>query len=424
MWCSCFVFLSIQLTNINHLVCSPGKRVAIIVDSGPGRVNADMLARLRIRGFYLIPGVPNTTHVTQPTDKNYGVFKSVYRENLRKLTVHRSKDKKAIKPTDIPLLIFGGDPLEIGLKSAFEEAFVFEKNIKIWGDIGLYPFTRKCLEDNNVKHEIVTLEDGTIDVDADPLAVKLLEIEDLNSRSTSFLDLNGLKGSILKISAPRLDKSKTMIGVTAPQSRARQDLLAKASTAGSRFYATGGEMLNSDDFFIAHERKERSEEAQRMKDRKKECTALNVHESEAKTVIEKLRVTKNKDAYTDEGAKALDVSGLKVLYKWKYGKGPKSGMNKIHLLAAWNAAKTLTDDESKIWTAEDEVELHRLDNEVIKMSDTEVGRQTGKVLDDAIAVLSICSHDQLKQLKTAIQSAPVQEASPTPDTLKYEVTEI
>ena len=58
------------------------------------------------------------------------------------------------------------------------------------------------------------------------------------------------------------------------------------------------------------------------------------------------------------------------------------------------------------------------------MSDTEVGRQTGKVLDDAIAVLSICSHDQLKQLKTAIQSAPVQEASPTPDTLKYEVTEI
>ena len=58
-----------------------------------------------------------------------------------------------------------------------------------------------------------------------------------------------------------------MIGVTAPQSRARQDLLAKASTAGSRFYASGGEMLNSDDFFIAHERKERSEEAQRMKDR-------------------------------------------------------------------------------------------------------------------------------------------------------------
>ena len=79
-----------------------------------------MFARLRIRGFYLIPGIPITAHVTQATDKNYGVFKSVYRENLRKLTVHRSKDNKAIKPTDIPLLIFGGDPQEIGLKSVFD----------------------------------------------------------------------------------------------------------------------------------------------------------------------------------------------------------------------------------------------------------------------------------------------------------------
>ena len=47
---------------------TPGKRVAIIVDSGPGRVNSSMLAQIRIRGFYLIPGVPNTTHVTQVTD--------------------------------------------------------------------------------------------------------------------------------------------------------------------------------------------------------------------------------------------------------------------------------------------------------------------------------------------------------------------
>ena len=41
------------------------KRVVVIVDSGPGRVNETILAKLRICGFYLIPGVPNTTHVTQ-----------------------------------------------------------------------------------------------------------------------------------------------------------------------------------------------------------------------------------------------------------------------------------------------------------------------------------------------------------------------
>ena len=44
---------------------APLKRVVIPVDSGPSRVNEVMLAQLSLKGFYLIPGVPNTTHVTQ-----------------------------------------------------------------------------------------------------------------------------------------------------------------------------------------------------------------------------------------------------------------------------------------------------------------------------------------------------------------------
>ena len=43
---------------------TPGNKVLIIVDSGPGRLDLDMLATLRARGFYLIADVPNTTHVT------------------------------------------------------------------------------------------------------------------------------------------------------------------------------------------------------------------------------------------------------------------------------------------------------------------------------------------------------------------------
>ena len=48
----------------------PGKRVILKVDSGPGRLNVEMLADLRLQGLYLVPGVPNTTHVTQETDQN------------------------------------------------------------------------------------------------------------------------------------------------------------------------------------------------------------------------------------------------------------------------------------------------------------------------------------------------------------------
>ena len=76
-----------------------------------------MLAQLRIRGFYLIPGMPNITHVTQVTDRNYGLFKLVYQYNPVKLTeyiVSDKSDKKTIQPTYIPLLIFGCGPQEIG----------------------------------------------------------------------------------------------------------------------------------------------------------------------------------------------------------------------------------------------------------------------------------------------------------------------
>ena len=46
------------------------KHAAIIVDSGPGRLNLEMLEKLSIHGFYLITGVPNTTHITHATQRN------------------------------------------------------------------------------------------------------------------------------------------------------------------------------------------------------------------------------------------------------------------------------------------------------------------------------------------------------------------
>ena len=59
-----------------------GRRVMIKSDSGPGRTCKVLLAQLRYMGFILFPGVPNTTAVTQETDKNYGPFKTQFRTNL------------------------------------------------------------------------------------------------------------------------------------------------------------------------------------------------------------------------------------------------------------------------------------------------------------------------------------------------------
>ena len=59
-------------------------------------------------------------------------------------------------------------------------------------------------------------EDVAIDVDADPMSTKLLQIDNHNKRATEVLQLNGYKRSALKKLAPRLDLCKIKTCVTAP----------------------------------------------------------------------------------------------------------------------------------------------------------------------------------------------------------------
>ena len=60
----------------------PGRRVMLKADSDPGRTKKALLARLRLLGFILYLGVPNTTGISQETDRNYGPFKTQFRINL------------------------------------------------------------------------------------------------------------------------------------------------------------------------------------------------------------------------------------------------------------------------------------------------------------------------------------------------------
>ena len=101
--------------------------------------------------------MPSTTHITQPTDQNYGMFKLIYESNLKVLTKHTT----SIKHTSIPLLVVGGNfknndgAVLCNLPSAFDDAFLFDRNQEVWRKLGFYPFTRACLLDAKVKHEVV-----------------------------------------------------------------------------------------------------------------------------------------------------------------------------------------------------------------------------------------------------------------------------
>ena len=76
-------------------------------------------------------------------------------------------------------MVFGGGGSV--LRNTFEETFGVSKNIVVWNKIGINPFNWNCLKDNKVKHEIVILEDVTIDVDSDKLTENILNIKRENT---------------------------------------------------------------------------------------------------------------------------------------------------------------------------------------------------------------------------------------------------
>lgn len=96
-------------------------------------MNVEMLAALRLQGFYLMPGVLNTTSKTQETDQNCGPFKGAYRANIRDLTQARFDQSLTIGVSDLPLLVFGGNCPKTGvqLKDSFGSAFSVESNLSV-----------------------------------------------------------------------------------------------------------------------------------------------------------------------------------------------------------------------------------------------------------------------------------------------------
>ena len=356
----------------------PGKRVLLIVDSGPGRTQLKMLADLRAIGIYVKAGVPNTTHITQPTDQNYGMFKSIYRSNLKLLTKHT----ESIKHTSIPLLVFGGDYTNdegvvlCRLEGAFDEAFSFDRNQQVWRKLGFYPFTRACLLDAKVKHEVVVRADGTIDLEADPLAHVLMKYENENKEAVAKINQLGAAGNYLLKQAPKLTAQRKKIAVTVPNTRERQDALGRASTAGGQFFANAGAVINSNDFFIAAERKQRSEEIIVLEKHKKEYDNYVVLAAKVKQLIA-LKKDKGIDVYTHSLNDRKDITGeqLKLLIEDHTGKKPGAkDSTKDRLLALWLDARDKKAHEPKEWTTVHDGRLHELRDEEITIDKTELGR--------------------------------------------------
>jgi hypothetical protein len=172
-----------------------GKRVIIKVDRRPGRMNIELLAELRLLGFYMYPSVPNTTVVSQETDQNYGPFKTQFQKNLAMVTDQQLEKNKSVslQPWIVGLIVFGRTDPITGFKltgNAFKAGFSKKACLNALAKVGAAPLTCQCLSDPNVSK---SLGDGDEDFDQ---YLHLIQV--VNDLSRHTLTEGGFNGDLIK----------------------------------------------------------------------------------------------------------------------------------------------------------------------------------------------------------------------------------
>jgi hypothetical protein len=373
----------------------PLQRVIMKVDSGPGRMNVEMLAALRLQGLYLVPGVPNTTGKTQETDQNYGPFKSGFRGNIRLLSQARFEKSMTITVTDLPLLVFGGKctKTSVELKDAFSDAFSVAINLSCWRKCGAVPLTRCPVHSKGVRSEIAVGEaakrnDMSFE---DPELNVLKQLEVTNHFYCDMLTAIGYDGSHLRKNAPT---RSTYVAVTEPHSMERVKAIRAAKSAGQMFYATGGKHLNSKEFFQAIELRKREAEVKVMEDAKKERVKLLQEQKAAVMLI------RSKGELTAGTFKQFTLPEVKILLKWKKAK-PDSNRKADVVKAYIKAPKPKI---HKTWTRGEEAALVKLQVAAMPLKETALGVAAAQMARAVSNNLAQLDEESMATLKTALDS--------------------
>ena len=149
------------------------------------------MANLRVLGVYCAPSVPNTTHVPQEIDQNYGLHKSIFCDNIHVLAQQRFQENDVLRITDLPLIVFGGEEEGLTLHDAFSDAFSIKANLQCWAKVGTVLLTRRALSSKEVYHQVLLQADGSVDEEADPETHALLCLEKENKMCCNFLSSRG-----------------------------------------------------------------------------------------------------------------------------------------------------------------------------------------------------------------------------------------
>eukprot|EP00536_Pseudo-nitzschia_multiseries_P016234 jgi/Psemu1/45392/gm1.45392_g len=312
------------------------------------------------------------------TDQNFGIFKNAYRDNCKKLHASCSAEGKTVKMADLPSLVFGyRENWTLKLRSAYEEAFSPAASKACWRKIGVSPFTRNCLGDQNVVHQLMMLPDGSIDLDADPVTMQLLDLEFRNDNAIATLKEHGFAGEVFLKLAPR-NYRKNSAKATLPNTRARQDQIQEAkNTPGPKYTILNERAYNCTDQIIVNERIRRGGIIKAMEGTKSKATAYGKKKEAAQPLIDKC------------DGDFMDLPDDMVGALMEAEEDPPVGEVK--------------------WSAVDEAEMKRLIEEDIKIKDTELGKAMAK---DIKEMLSMTKSITPKEMEIA-------EAHLTPEELEH-----
>eukprot|EP00536_Pseudo-nitzschia_multiseries_P011669 jgi/Psemu1/29661/gm1.29661_g len=272
------------------------------------QLNPKLLQLLLSRkGFILLPGVPNTMHITQVTDQNFGPFKTAFRDNRKKLHASRHAEQRTVKMFDFLSLVFGyRENWSLRLWSAFEEAFGPAASKACWRKIGISPFIQNCLGNQNVVHQLMMLSDGSIDFDADLVTVQLLDLEFRNVNAIATLKEHGFVGEVFLKQAPRNYRKNSIAAL--PNTQACQDQIQEAkNTPGPKYAVLNEGAYNCTDQIIVHKRICREGIIKAMEGMKSKAAAYNKKKERSQPLIDKC----------DGNFMDLPVSELRKVFEWK-----------------------------------------------------------------------------------------------------------
>ena len=269
---------------------------------------------------------------------------------------------------DYPRILYGGvmeykisygDVTQIEthtFRNAFKEALSYDKIKRAADQCGYYPVTKKLLQSDRLRCEIIESNNDT----KDTRTIIAEEIEKMNKEAITFLtnlgmdDIHKLRRTINKITTAQ---QEARINITEPHTFDRIQKIMKAKTAGDYFRAGGG-AYNCDDAMVAMQ-------IIKLETRKKMLEKKKTKNSDRQKQI------LDGEAANKIAVKDLKIDDYKKLIKWKKpdqavtgkDKVTGKGVNKDHLIAIWNTVKHLVPpgfDDIPDWKEKDQQQLDDL----------------------------------------------------------------